>query len=172
MEEGSVDSEGTADPTCGGDSKGMSGASSSFKLQTSSGVSASSASGAGLLQSFSRKKSRRREVNFTSVLNFQRAIRTNQHRDLTELFQNHKFVGCVDQTRALIQHQTKLYLVDLSRITKELFSQLVIFDFANFGVLKLSPAAPVFDLAKLALELPESGNKSNIPTRLQGLTAL
>ena len=25
--------------------------------------------------------------------------------DLTELFQNHKFVGCVDQTRALIQHQ-------------------------------------------------------------------
>ena len=25
--------------------------------------------------------------------------------DLTELFQNHKFVGCVDQTKALIQHQ-------------------------------------------------------------------
>ena len=47
MEEGSVESEGTADPTCGGDSKGMSesGASSSFKLQTSSGVSSSSASG-------------------------------------------------------------------------------------------------------------------------------
>ena len=47
VEEGSVESEGTGDPTCGGDLKGMSesAASSSFKLQTSSGVSASSASG-------------------------------------------------------------------------------------------------------------------------------
>ena len=27
--------------------------------------------------------------------------------ELTELFQNHKFVGCVDQTRALIQHQVQ-----------------------------------------------------------------
>ena len=25
--------------------------------------------------------------------------------DLTDLFQNHKFVGCVDQIRALVQHQ-------------------------------------------------------------------
>ena len=68
---------------------------------------------------------------------------------------------------------------------KELFYQLAIFDFANFGVLKLSvrtvssylantysgdlyflqPAAPVFNLVMLALELPESGNITNIPTR-------
>ena len=34
-----------------------------------------------------------------------------------ELFQNHIFVGCVDQARALVQYQTKLYLVDVSRVT-------------------------------------------------------
>ena len=69
-------------------------------------------------------------MNLTSVLNLQQAIRTKQHKgshrmgtvesgsvmcrsiyllDLTELFQNHKFVGCVDQTRALVQHQVHLY---------------------------------------------------------------
>ena len=117
------------------------------------------------LQNFSRKKkSRRREVNLTSVLNLQHSVRTQLHRgiyhtncvswrerergrmtcvsiaDLADLFQNHKFVGCVDQIRALVQHQvyviasfhhyiqllcqyhcicqqTKLYIVDLSRIT-------------------------------------------------------
>lgn len=77
--------------------------------------------------------------------------------DLTELFQNHKFVGCVDQTKALIQHQTKLYLVDLTKTSKELFYQLVLFDFSNFGLLKLSSPAPMYDIAMLALNSPESG---------------
>ena len=29
--------------------------------------------------------------------------------DLLELFQNHTFVGCVNQTRALVQHQVRLW---------------------------------------------------------------
>ena len=90
-----------------------------------------------------KRKSRRKEVKLTSVKSLQQAVRTSMHKgesihtvrprsvqqcviyyyrtysyiDLTELFQNHIFVGCVDQTRALVQHQTKLYLVDVTRIT-------------------------------------------------------
>ncbi len=36
--------------------------------------------------------------------------------DLTELFQNHKFVGCVDQTRALVQHQVGVYIDTCSTV--------------------------------------------------------
>ena len=39
---------------------------------------------AGLLQSFSRRKSRRREVNLTSVLNLQHSVRSQQHRGTYE----------------------------------------------------------------------------------------
>lgn len=41
--------------------------------------------------------------------------------------------------------------------TEELFYQILIYDFANFGVLRLSEPAPLFDLAMLALDSPESG---------------
>lgn len=35
---------------------------------------------------------------------------------LREVFQNHKFVGCVNEEHALIQHQTKLFLVSTTRL--------------------------------------------------------
>ena len=94
------------------------------------------AAAVSLEQPFKRKM-RRKEVTLTSVKSLQHSVRTKMHKgrkiapdllflgltcydvyvDLMELFQNHIFVGCVDQTRALVQHQTKLYLVDVSRVT-------------------------------------------------------
>eukprot|EP00061_Rhincodon_typus_P017855 g46747.t1 len=40
---------------------------------------------------------------------------------------------------------------------QELFYQILIYDFGNFGVLKLSSPAPLYELAMLALDSPESG---------------
>lgn len=89
----------------------------------------------GALEQPFKRKVRRKEVKLTSVKTLQQSIRTRMHKgriscihflrlkfifldpDLMELFQNHTFVGCVDQTRALVQHQTKLYLIDVSRVT-------------------------------------------------------
>eukprot|EP00731_Ephydatia_muelleri_P030657 Em0022g171a len=104
-----------------------------------------------------KRKLRRKEVKLNSVQHLQQLVRDGQHSGLSQIFQNHKFVGCVDQTRALMQHQTKLYLVDLAKVTPELFYQLTVFDFGNFGFLQLSSPAPIHELVMVALESKENG---------------
>uniref|UniRef100_A0A8C6WEI1 MutL homolog 1, colon cancer, nonpolyposis type 2 (E. coli) n=1 Tax=Neogobius melanostomus TaxID=47308 RepID=A0A8C6WEI1_9GOBI len=76
---------------------------------------------------------------------------------LQEMLQNHSFVGCVNPQWTLIQHHTKLYLLNTTKLSQELFYQILIFDFGNFGMLKLSEPAPLYDLAMLALDSAESG---------------
>ncbi|XP_004676380.1 PREDICTED: DNA mismatch repair protein Mlh1 [Condylura cristata] len=100
---------------------------------------------------------RRRIINLTSVLSLQEEISQRGHETLREMLHNHSFVGCVNPQWALAQHQTKLYLLNTTKLSEELFYQILIYDFANFGVLKLSEPAPLFDLAMLALDSPESG---------------
>uniref|UniRef100_A0A8C6MMP2 DNA mismatch repair protein MLH1 n=1 Tax=Moschus moschiferus TaxID=68415 RepID=A0A8C6MMP2_MOSMO len=100
---------------------------------------------------------RRRIINLTSVLSLQEEISERGHETLREMLHNHSFVGCVNPQWALAQHQTKLYLLNTTRLSEELFYQILIYDFANFGVLRLSEPAPLFDLAMLALDSPESG---------------
>ncbi|KAM9601764.1 DNA mismatch repair protein Mlh1 [Trichechus inunguis] len=100
---------------------------------------------------------RRRIINLTSVLNLQEEINEQGHEALREMLHNHSFVGCVNPQWALAQYQTKLYLLNTTKLSEELFYQILIYDFANFGVLRLSEPAPLFDLAVLALDSPESG---------------
>uniref|UniRef100_A0A8C0YK42 DNA mismatch repair protein MLH1 n=2 Tax=Cyprinus carpio TaxID=7962 RepID=A0A8C0YK42_CYPCA len=76
---------------------------------------------------------------------------------LQDLLQNHSFVGSVNPQWTLVQHQTKLYLFNTTKLSQELFYQILIYDFGNFGVLRLSNPAPLYDLAMLALDLEESG---------------
>ncbi|XP_045760015.1 DNA mismatch repair protein Mlh1 isoform X2 [Mirounga angustirostris] len=100
---------------------------------------------------------RRRVINLTSVLSLQEEIDERGHATLREMLHNHCFVGCVNPQWALAQHQTKLYLLNTTKLSEELFYQILIYDFANFGILRLSEPAPLFDLAMLALDSPESG---------------
>ncbi|XP_012882559.1 PREDICTED: DNA mismatch repair protein Mlh1 isoform X2 [Dipodomys ordii] len=100
---------------------------------------------------------RRRIINLTSILSLQEEISDRGHETLREMLCNHSFVGCVNPQWALAQHQTKLYLLNTTKLSEELFYQILIYDFANFGVLRLSEPAPLFDLAMLALDSPESG---------------
>ncbi len=99
----------------------------------------------------------RREINLKSVKNLQRAIDEQEHSEMKALLEDHKFVGTVNRSSALIQHSTKLYLVNTTNLSKELFQQIVIFNFGNFGYMKLTNPAPLYDLAMLALETEESG---------------
>ncbi|XP_027731940.1 DNA mismatch repair protein Mlh1 [Vombatus ursinus] len=99
---------------------------------------------------------RRRMVKLTSVLTLQEEISERGHEALQEMLHNHSFVGCVTPQWALAQHQTKLYLLNTTKLSEELFYQILIYDFANFGVLRLSEPAPLYDLAMLALDHPES----------------
>ncbi|CAH3116955.1 unnamed protein product [Porites lobata] len=98
-----------------------------------------------------------REIRLTSVLNLRKAIDSNEHQGMKELFEDHKFVGCVNRSLALVQHSTKLFLANVTTLSKELFYQVIMFKFGNFDFLKLSEPAPVYELAMLALDCEESG---------------
>ncbi|XP_009898498.2 DNA mismatch repair protein Mlh1 [Dryobates pubescens] len=100
---------------------------------------------------------RRRIINLTSVLTLQEEISNQAHARLQEMLHDHSFVGCVSPQWALAQYQTKLYLLNTTKLSQELFYQILIYDFANFGVLRLSEPAPLYELSMLALEDPESG---------------
>ncbi|KAF7731711.1 DNA mismatch repair protein [Apophysomyces ossiformis] len=84
---------------------------------------------------------------------------------LTEIFANHSFVACVDDTLALIQHETNLYLVNFSIISEELFYQIVLSEFENFGVIYLSSPASIEECVMIALDAEEK--QGNLPARLQ-----
>ncbi|XP_032409179.1 DNA mismatch repair protein Mlh1 [Xiphophorus hellerii] len=100
---------------------------------------------------------KRRVIKLTSIKDLRTEITENTHRGLQEMLQKHSFVGCVDPQWSLIQHHTKLYLLNTTTLSRELFYQILIFDFGNFGVLRLSTPAPLYDLAMLALDSAESG---------------
>ncbi|XP_030061396.1 DNA mismatch repair protein Mlh1 [Microcaecilia unicolor] len=100
---------------------------------------------------------RRRIINLTSVLSLRQEISDESLKSLQEMLGSLTFVGCVNPQWALGQYQTKLYLMNTTQLSQELFYQILIYDFGNFGVLRLSEPAPLYDLAILALDSPESG---------------
>ncbi|XP_050702936.1 DNA mismatch repair protein Mlh1-like [Eriocheir sinensis] len=99
----------------------------------------------------------RREIQLTSILTLQQEVESAVHSHLLEAVRNLTFVGCVSPRHALIQHTHALYLVNTCSLSEELFYQLTLNNFGNFGILKLSSPASVQDLAHIALDLPESG---------------
>ncbi|XP_076598502.1 DNA mismatch repair protein Mlh1 [Chaetodon auriga] len=100
---------------------------------------------------------KRRVIKLNSIKELRAEITENTHSGLQEMLQNHSFVGCVNPQWTLIQHHTKLYLLNTTNLSQELFYQILIYDFGNFGVLRLSTPAPLYDLAMLALDSEGSG---------------
>lgn len=67
-----------------------------------------------------RKKARvRKDCGLTSVRNLMAKVEDKTHQGLTELMRDHAFVGTASDTLALVQHGTRLFLVDLPLLTKE-----------------------------------------------------
>lgn len=99
----------------------------------------------------------RREIQLSSVLNLKQEVQDASHPGLREIIKDHTFVGCVDTKHALFQHQTKLYLVNTRKLCEEFFYQIMLNDFGNIELLRLSTSAPLFELAMLALDQEESG---------------
>ncbi|KAJ1833134.1 DNA mismatch repair protein [Coemansia sp. RSA 2711] len=90
------------------------------------------------------------EVRLTSILSLRKELQRQAHTELTQILSEHTFVGFVDDRRALIQHQTRLYMVNYCRISYHLFYHRCIFDFMNYGRLILQPAPSIYDLALMA----------------------
>nr|XP_026695234.1 DNA mismatch repair protein Mlh1 isoform X2 [Ciona intestinalis] len=99
---------------------------------------------------------RKREIRLTSVLQLQDEVKQKSNKDLCLVLHDHTFVGCVEPELALIQHQTKLHLVNTGRLSEQLFYQILLQDFGNFAIFRLT-AAPIYELAMLGLNSEESG---------------
>ncbi|CAL9730543.1 DNA mismatch repair protein Mlh1p [Monosporozyma unispora] len=80
------------------------------------------------------------DINLTSIKQLREAVDDSTHRELTTIFANLTYVGVIDEERRLvaIQHDLKLFLVDYGSISYELFYQIGLTDFSNFGRIKLN----------------------------------
>uniref|UniRef100_H2ZDT9 DNA mismatch repair protein S5 domain-containing protein n=1 Tax=Ciona savignyi TaxID=51511 RepID=H2ZDT9_CIOSA len=99
----------------------------------------------------------KRQIQLTSVLQLSEEVKEKSHKELCKVLHDHTFVGCVEPELALIQHETKLHLVNTGNLSEELFYQTLLKDFGNFAIYRLSESAPIYELAMLGLNLEESG---------------
>lgn len=106
--------------------------------------------------STSMSKISRSATELTSVLELRKSIEENCHKTLREAFAQHVFVGVIDPNRALMQHNTKLYLCNTKKILEELLYQFVIYNFQNLGNINLSEKISIRELSMIALDLPET----------------
>lgn len=91
------------------------------------------------IQGYTVVQRERVDVNLTSIKRLREAADTSAHKDMTDVFANMSYVGVVDGERRLatIQHDLKLFLIDYGAVCYELFYQICLTDFANFGVINL-----------------------------------
>lgn len=112
-----------------------------------------------------------RNFDFKSLNELRGKIEKNASKSIHEIFQSMNFVGYVNQELALIQHQTGLYLSNTRRLSEELFYQICLFNFGNFGYYQLAEPILVEDLALMALEnplsewSPDDGSKERLSSR-------
>ncbi|XP_063541972.1 DNA mismatch repair protein Mlh1 isoform X1 [Cydia strobilella] len=98
----------------------------------------------------------RTETKLTSVKQLRMDVEKQCNSNLREILANLIFIGCIDLHKSLIQHSTKLYLCDTTRLTEELFYETLLYDFQNFGLIKLSNPLPLEELFVLGLSSQES----------------
>ncbi|KAF4581677.1 DNA mismatch repair protein [Pleurotus pulmonarius] len=104
------------------------------------------------------------ECYLTSVLNLRHALIKGKHKQLTEILEKHTFVGIVDLQRSLslIQHSTKLYLVNNGALSEELFYQLGLRQFGDLSRMKLQPPPSLRSLLQIAVNAEPSTKQSKL----------
>ncbi|BGP34824.1 DNA mismatch repair protein Mlh1 [Rhodotorula toruloides] len=94
------------------------------------------------------------ECALTSVRQLRKEVVEARHEGLDALIKGHIFVGVadLDTCKSMIQHQTKLYIVDHAAISEELFYQLGLRQFGRFSRIKLQPPQDLRKLVQLAVD--------------------
>ena len=100
----------------------------------------------------------------TSVQELRTAVYLKRSVPLSEVIQNHKFVGIVDaqQGQSLIQHGTQLYLVDHAAVIEEFAYQLALRQFASFTPIRLDPAPSLRDLIGVGFDAEDGPAKAGL----------
>ncbi|KAG5437472.1 hypothetical protein PCANB_000900 [Pneumocystis canis] len=90
-------------------------------------------------------------VQLASIKELRDEVIERRNDALTNIIMNHIFVGVVDEEKQLvaIQHSTELYFVDYEFFSFELFYQIGLAGFANFGIIKLEPELSLIELLEM-----------------------
>ncbi|XP_075219460.1 DNA mismatch repair ATPase Mlh1 isoform X2 [Lycorma delicatula] len=117
-------------------------------------ASSSAPSSHTLLRNKTHLKSNRRNIQLSSVLSLRKEIEEDEHLGLREIFGSMTFVGNVDKSKSLIQHEMNLYICNTKKLAEEMFYQIMLYEFGNFGELKFVNPLPLQQLCKIALDSP------------------
>jgi DNA mismatch repair protein MLH1 len=123
--------------------------------QISRGDSGTVGAGAGGAMEYEYDDGKQWEkVRYSTIKTLRQQVHESAHGGLAELFLNHTYVGLVDAHKRLaaVQHGVKLYLVDYAAVCYEMFYQIGLSDFRNFGHIRFNPPLPVRDLLQIAAE--------------------
>lgn len=94
----------------------------------------------------------------TSIKELRAEVRDAMHTELTDIISTHTFVGIVDEQKriAAIQGGVKLFLIDYGMLCNELFYQIGLTDFANYGYIRFDPPLSLDELLKIAAQQEKS----------------
>ncbi|KAL9940711.1 hypothetical protein V8E36_000199 [Tilletia maclaganii] len=94
------------------------------------------------------------DCTLTSVRELRIEIQARRHGGMTDLFQSHTFVGvaALESGTTLVQHGTRLYMLNHDRVIEEFAYQLAIRQFGNLKEVQLQPAPTTADLIGIAVE--------------------
>lgn len=97
------------------------------------------------------------ECALASVQNLRDRIRRERHVALTDVLQNHTFVGVVDTNNlSLVQHNTRLYLVNHASVIEEFAYQLALRQFGDMPRARLDPAPAIADLIAMGYDAEDA----------------
>ncbi|KAJ6590595.1 histidine kinase-like ATPase [Mycena vulgaris] len=137
---------------------------SMFPIVNPTHIETSSSNKGKPAETFKSREIKESECYLTSVKTLRQNAIKGKHKQLSEILEKHTFVGIVDLNKclSLIQHSTKLYLVNHGALAEELFYQLGLRQFGDFSRLKLQPPPPLRTLIEIAVELEETTAESGL----------
>ncbi|KAI0360593.1 DNA mismatch repair protein MutL [Trametes cingulata] len=132
--------------------------------RTGSGDGGSGPGTPGTPSTLRDKEIKESQCYLRSVKDLRSAVLKSRHHQLSEILAKHTFVGVVDTARclSLVQHGTRLYLLNHGALAAELFYQLGLRQFGDLPRIRLDPPPELRTLVALAVAAEEGIEKSGL----------
>jgi DNA mismatch repair protein MLH1 len=108
-----------------------------------------------------KKTTEESKTSLQSIHELREQVKKRRHLGLTNILESYTLVGVVDTRKslALVQHGTKLFLLQYGTLMKEAAFQAILRSFGALPPMQLSPAPALSDLIESALILEQSSRE-------------